>query len=174
MIENAETLNCQALELASSGQYTEAIACLKKAIGMQKWNSLLWYNLAITYRDSGDIDMAKETAIMAFDLNDEDIDIIDTLATLYLSTGDYEQALKFCEAGINVHPENARIWNTFGVICFNTKEYEAASSGFERAISIDPYYYDALYNLRDTYQELGNKKGASVCEQQMKRLSKSN
>ncbi len=174
MNDTADILNNQALELANSGQYSEAIICLKEAISLQKWNSNLWYNLAITYRDSGDVDMAIETAIAAFFLDDSDIDVINTLATLYLSIKDYELAKTYCDLGINAHPENSQIWNTLGVVCFNTNRLFDASTAFEKAISINPYYYDALFNLRDTYEELGNKKGAYVCEQQMKRLSKTN
>lgn len=51
MKENPEILNSQAIELASHGQYVEAIACFKRAITIARDNSLLWYNLGITYRD---------------------------------------------------------------------------------------------------------------------------
>jgi len=171
MLETPETLNTQAIELASNGEFREAIACLKKALGMQKYNTLLWFNLGVTYRDAGETDLAKEALLMAFEINDDDIDIIEMLASLYLSTGDYQQAAKFADIGTSKFPENARIWNTSGVIAFNVKAYDIASVAFERAVSINPYYYDALYNLRDTYEELGNKKGADICRQQMKHLS---
>ena len=38
------------------------------------------------------------------------------------------------------------------------------------AISIYPQFYDALFNLRDTYLELGNKTGADECSAIMKNL----
>jgi len=40
MIENSENLNTQAIELAAKGCFTEAIACFKKAITIDKKNSL--------------------------------------------------------------------------------------------------------------------------------------
>ncbi len=174
MLETVETLNTQAIEFASNGDFREAIACLKKALGMQKYNSLLWFNLGVTYRDAGETDAAKEALLMAFEIDDEDIDIIEMLASLYQSTGDYAEALKFCMLGTCLYPENARIWNTLGVVFFNTRDYEEACNAFEKAVSINPYYYDALYNLRDTYEELGNKKGAAVCREQMKHISQDN
>ena len=41
---------------------------------------------------------------------------------------------------------------------------------FERSVSINPYYYDALYNLRDTYDELGNKAGKEICQERLQKL----
>ena len=60
MKENPEILNSQAIELASHGQYVEAIACFKRAITIARDNSLLWYNLGITYRDAGMMQLAKD------------------------------------------------------------------------------------------------------------------
>ena len=55
MTERPDKLNNQAILLASGGEYTEAIACFKRAIIIQRDNYLLWYNLGVTYRDSGDL-----------------------------------------------------------------------------------------------------------------------
>ena len=53
MQENSESLNAQAIDLASQGDYPEAIACFKKAIILDKDNYLLWYNLRDTYEQLG-------------------------------------------------------------------------------------------------------------------------
>ena len=54
-----------------------------------------------------------------------------------------------------------------------SEKYEDAAEAFEMALSIYPNYYDALFNLRDTYLELGNKTGAKECTECMKRLKTS-
>ena len=66
---------------------------------------------------------------------------------------------------------NSRLWNTLGVIFFNQEEYESAAEAFERAVSINPYYYDALYNLRDTYDELTIEAGKAVCQEKLSNLT---
>ena len=66
MLENCEKLNNQAINLASKGNFEEAIACLKRAITIEKENYLLWYNLGITYRDAGDLYNAKVSVEKAF------------------------------------------------------------------------------------------------------------
>ena len=55
-------------------------------------------------------------------------------------------------------------------IHFNSENFEKAASCFERAITINPYYYDALFNLRDTYMETGNQVGYLMCINQMKEI----
>ena len=82
MTENSENLNSQAIELASRGEYPEAIACFVRAISMDRTNYLLWYNLGVTYRDSGNLAGAKEALEKAYDLNDTDTDILESLFCL--------------------------------------------------------------------------------------------
>ena len=60
MIETVERLNNQAIILAKDGSFKEAIACFARAITIEKDNSLLWYNLALTYRDAGQLKEAKD------------------------------------------------------------------------------------------------------------------
>ncbi|MBO4404002.1 MAG: tetratricopeptide repeat protein [Treponema sp.] len=168
MIESCEKLNNQAINLAASGNFEEAIACLKRAITIEKENYLLWFNLGITYRDAGELQKAKEAVEKAFIMNPEDGEIIETLAHLSLTLGNMDEARRYTILGINIQPENAHIWNTTGVVFFKSGEYEEASIAFEQALILNPYYYDALYNLRDTYEELGNKAGYESCVEKLK------
>lgn len=170
MNENPELLNSHAIDLASHGEYPEAIACFKQAIIMQKTNYLLWYNLGITYRDSGDISHALFALRQAYELNSGDEDIIETIVVLYFDLGDFERAFQYCAVGMELNSMNPRLWNMTGVLFFSRGEYESACEAFERAVSLDPNYYDALFNLRDTYEELGNKTGAAECASRLKGL----
>lgn len=170
MKENVASLNTQAIELASSGQYFEAIACLKRAISIEKNNYLLWYNLGITYRDAGDFYAAKSALLKAHEINDEDDEVIETLALVCFNQGCNEEALSYCLEGLANNSQNAHLWNTIGVIYFNTNDFPMACEAFENAVTINSYYYDALFNLRDTYEELGNTAGYQMCVEQMKNI----
>ncbi len=168
MKENADVLNIHAIELASQGYFTEAIACFKRAIGIDKSNFLLWYNLGVTYRDSGDLDSAKEVLLTAFLIDEYDEDLLETLALVCFSRDEIDEAFTYCARCIEVNEHNARIWNTIGVLYFARSEYSEACVAFEKAVTLFPYYYDALFNLRDTYEELGNKAGKEDCESRLK------
>ena len=76
-----------------------------------------------------------------------------------------------CMNILDLNCQNAHLWNNSGVIFFSKGEYETACESFERAVMIDPNYYDALYNLRDTYEQLGNKNGVKECAEKLKTLS---
>ena len=79
MQENSQNLNAQAVELASQGLYKEAIACFKRAVIIDKNNYLLWYNLGITYRDSGHPKDAKNALLQAYKLNDIDEELLEKI-----------------------------------------------------------------------------------------------
>ena len=170
MKESPDILNNQALEYASKGEYTEAIACIRRAIEIEKYNYLLWFNLGITYRDAGQLAEAKAALEQAYRMNSSDTDVLETLALICFNQGCNEEALSYCLEGLAKNAQNAHLWNTIGVIYFNTSEFNLACEAFENAVTINSYYYDALFNLRDTYEELGNKVGYEQCVKQMKNI----
>ncbi len=170
MKENVSSLNTQAIELASAGNFSDAIACLKRAISLEKHNYLLWFNLGITYRDAGQLKQAFYALSQAYEINDEDDEVIEMLAIVCLNLGLADEALEYCQEGLKLNNQNAHLWNTLGVIHFNTNNFEDACTAFEQAVTLNSYYYDALYNLRDTYEELGNKTGYEQCVSQMKNI----
>ena len=172
MLENPELLNNQAVELAQNGSYTEAIACFMRAISIQKNNANLWYNLGVTYRDSGNAEHAKMAFLQALDIDPVDECTIEALSEICFQKSEFVEAMTYCWEGLDLNPFNSHLWNTLGAVNFNMENFEDASSAFEQALFLNPYYYDALYNLRDTYIELKNFAGAEVCQQKMKEIKR--
>lgn len=171
MLENSEKLNNQAIVLAQKGDYDEAIACFKRALVMENKNFLLWYNLGLTYRDAGDLEKAKNAVQQAYYINPGDEEVIETLAVLCYTMGKLDESMGYCAVGLKMNDHNAHLWNTVGVLYFNQTDYPDAAEAFEQAVTINPYYYDALFNLRDTYEELGNKAGYNECVARMNAIS---
>ena len=172
MLERSDTLNNQAILLASDGAYTEAIACFKRAIVIDKGNYLLWFNLGVTYRDAGKLEDAENALEMAFKIAPEKEDVGETYATLCLMQKKFEKVFQICTETLDFNPVNPHLWNLLGVTEFQQENFEEASTYFEQAVSINPYYQDALYNLRDTYSVLGNLKGQAACNAKLKDLEK--
>ena len=170
MTERPDKLNNQAILLANGGEYYEAIAYFKRAITIEQNNYLLWYNLGITYRDSGDIHNARLSLEKAHSIAPARLDVLDTLSTLCISDEDYVAALGYSEDGIDLAPDNSSFWNIAGVALFNMEQYSLAADHFEQALCHNPYDANALYNLRDTYQELHNQAGARECEKRLREL----
>ena len=172
MTERPDKLNNQAIILASDGNYNDAIACFKRAITIEKDNYLLWYNLGVTYRDSGDLEKARETLQNAHKIAPENEDILEALATICIELTHYSETLELVISGIELNDSNPHFWNLLGVVYFKTEDYNTAAEAFESAVILNPYYLDALYNLHDTYKELNNEFGVQECERKIKLLEK--
>ena len=170
MTERADKLNNQAILLASGGECTEAIACFKRAIIIQRDNYLLWYNLGITYRDCGDLKNARAALEKSHQIAPEKNDVLETLATICIQQEEFEEALDYSQEGLDLNPLHPGLWNLRGVSLFNLELYDQAGESFEQALCINPYYAEALYNLRDTYYQLNNPTGAEECDKRLKNL----
>ena len=172
MIERSDTLNNQAILLASDGAYKEAIACFKRAIVIDKENYLLWFNLGVTYRDAGNLSDAENALETAYRIAPEKEDVAETFGTICLMQKKLSKVQQICMDSLDLNPLNPHLWNLLGVSEFQSDNYEEASSYFEQAVSINPYYLDALYNLRDTYSVIKNTKGQAACDARIKELEK--
>lgn len=170
MIEHADKLNNHAIQLASDGDYISAIACFKRAIILDQQNYLLWYNLGVTYRDAGELENARDALNSALKINKTNVDVIEALATTCLQLARRGEAETVVKKGLDNDDFNPRLWNLLGVVNFQKEKYEDACQCFEDAVTLDPYYKDALYNLRDCYDQLNNKTGVAECESKIKEL----
>ena len=168
MKESAQILNNNALHLIEKGELEGATEFLKRAATIDPDNPLIWFNLGVTLRDAGNLLEARQALERAHEIDGDDEQISDTLAIVCMNLGDTESALALCAEGLERNELNPRVWNTFGVLYFNRNELDLAAEAFEHAVTIDPYYYDALFNLRDTYEETGNEAGMQRCIEQMK------
>ena len=170
MIERADKLNNQALILASKGNYKDAIACLQRAVTIDNDNHLVWYNLGVTYRNSGDMVNAINSFRKAHELNYYDEEILEALGTTCMQANKIQDALNYCYEGIEINSENPHFWNLLGVVHFKSEQFEKASDAFQNAVILNPYYEDAIFNLRDTYSELKNEKGVAECQKRLNEL----
>lgn len=170
MNERPDKLNNHAIYLASTGNYKDAILCFKRAIQIEQNNSLLWYNLGVTYRDSGEMNKAYDSLEKAYSLNKENMEILEALVTVCFQLDMNAVANNLCSEALSRINDNPHLWNLIGVSFFKIENLEMAAECFEQAITLNPYYYDALYNLRDTYECTGNKNGVIECESKMKNL----
>jgi len=174
MKENTETLNNNALHLIQNGNIEDAIELLKRAVTIEPENPTIWFNLAVTLRDDGKLEEARNALETAHGIDPDNTEIIDTLAIVCMNIGDIESALELCAEGLSKNEMDPHLWNTFGVLYFNGNELGLAAEAFEHAITLNPYYYDALYNLRDTYEEMGNEAGMKLCIERMKDIKQNN
>ena len=109
---------------------------------------------------------------MAFHIAPEKEDVGETFATICLMQKKYSKVQQICMDTLDYNPINPHLWNLLGVTEFQQENYLEASNFFEQAVSINPYYLDALYNLRDTYSVLKNSKGEAACDARIREIEK--
>jgi len=172
MLERSDKLNNQAILFAADGAFNEAIACFKRAITIDNSNHLLWFNLGVTYRDCGQLEKAVHALETATKIAPDNEEILETLATLNLALKKYEETRSICNNALKQNPYSSHFWNLLGVIEFQTENYMEAAEFFEQAVFYNPYYLDGLYNLKDTYTMIQNKKGEEECAKRINELEK--
>lgn len=163
MQESAQFFNDTGVNLARQGLHNEAIACLKKGLTFEPDNSLIWLNLGLSYYAAKRQADCKYALFQSVKYNPHEPDAWDSLALILYETGDLDRAEIAYESAIMLEPSNGRIWNNYGTLLFNKERYEDARKAFESAVTLQPDLGDAVFNLRDTYLELGDKELAEKC-----------
>lgn len=172
MLERSDKLNNQAIMLASDGAFNEAIACFKRAITIDNSNYLLWFNLGVTYRDSGNLEQACNALEAAAKIAPENEEVLETLATINLALRNFDKVQALCKRALQKNHCASHFWNLLGVIEFQSENYQEAAEFFEQAVYYNPYYLDGLYNLKDTYYMLKNANGEEECQKKITELEK--
>lgn len=170
MEETAAFLNDTAVELAASGCHAEAVACLRKALRLESDNGTLWLNLALSSRALGKLDDARQALFQAARANPLDVDVLDSLGVVLHELGEERAAEESYNHALEIEPGNGRVWNNYGVLLFSLSRFREACQSFEKAVTLIPDFNDALYNLRDTYDELGNIAASRKCAAMLERI----
>ena len=113
---------------------------------------------------------SKFALFQSLKYNPYEADAWDSLGLVLFETGDIDQAERAFESAIKLEPENGRVWNNYGTVLFNKENYRAARRAFESAVTLDPEMGDAVFNLRDTYLELGMNDLAERCNKILKEM----
>lgn len=170
MEETSEFLNDSAVILAKKGLHEEAIACLRKGLLLEQQNSVMWFNLALSYRALGQLYEARGALFQALHIQPFEIDYLDTLAVVLHELGEDEGAEGCYVTILEFDPGNGRVWNNYGVLQFSQERYDEACQSFEKALFLIPEFHEALYNLRDTYGELGKTVEMETCTRLLEEL----
>ena len=163
MIESAQFFNDMGVKMAMEGLHNEAIACLKKGLTFELDNGLIWLNLGLSYYAAENQMDCKFALSQSIKYNPEEPDAWDSLGLVLFKLGELDQAERAFERALRLEPSNGKIWNNYGAVLFNKERYKDACKAFESAITLEPDLGDALFNLRDTYLELGNNELAEKC-----------
>lgn len=171
MEETAKFFNDEGAKLASEGFHKEAIAYLKKGLDIEPDNSLIWFNLGLSYYALKQKDESRTAMIYSLYYNPADADAWDSLGVILFEMGDFKNSARAYKEALKLEPYVGRIWNNYGSLLFAVSEYKEACRAFESALSLDSDLPDAVFNLKDTYLELGMKDKAEICAGILKQMN---
>jgi tetratricopeptide (TPR) repeat protein len=166
-METSSELNGVGIALTQAGKPFEAIAVFDKAISLDKDNPVLYLNKGLSEQETGNYDSAARCFEKAIELHANFSGAWAALGLVYYETGQLETAER-CYARALEGERKSETLNNLGVVYFNQERYEDARRCFEEAVALCPFFYDALYNLRDACMELSDFQAAAESERLMK------
>ncbi|MDR2784079.1 MAG: tetratricopeptide repeat protein [Treponema sp.] len=166
-METSSELNGIGIALTQAGKPFEAIAVFDKAISLDKDNPVLYLNKGLSEQKAGNYEAAAGCFEKAIELRSDFSDAWAALGLVYYEAGQLETA-KRCYARALEGERESETLNNLGVVYFNQARYEDARRCFEEAAALSPFFYDALYNLRDACAELNDFQAAAEAERLLK------
>ena len=131
MEETADFFNDSAVSLAAEGCHTEAIACLRRGLQLEPYNSLMWFNLGLSYYALNEKDNARHALYQAVRCDPFDADIWDTLGVVLHETGEIDASRLAYTKALELEVENGRIWNNYGT----------RKNMIKRAVHLNPHWH---------------------------------
>ncbi len=124
------------------------------------------YNLANTYRQSGDTEGAILFYKKAISLHEKPSDLYsrpvkgypayDNLGNTYYDMGSFQKAISAFRRALERHPDSPRTMVNLGVVLAATGEAKNAIFQYEKAIALDPDNASAYNNMGNAYRSLGD------------------
>lgn len=149
--------------------YETAVAELEKAIQAGSSDGRVYYQLAYSYQQLGDIDKAIELYQTAGKLLDEKDPAHRyhyyakyNLALLYKDKGDIDGAIGILQEAIDKHKNEPGAHNLLGWLYWKKGDTDNALKEYRISIKIDPNQEDAQYNLGVLYYNKGEVEDAKA------------
>jgi tetratricopeptide (TPR) repeat protein len=139
-------------------------------------NALAHNNLALTYVEKGQLDLALEVAAAGFVLAPDDATLATNYGRILLGNDVLDTALTVLHTAVDLDEHNAKAWKIIGDI--HIRRYldrpadlhlgdvaallEAAAAAYSKAIAIDGGYVDAYIGLGSAYRYQGDLNAAGT------------
>ena len=117
-------------------------------------NAVAHFNRAISYRETGKLDLAMADYTRAIEINPKYFLAYNNRGNLYIGRGDNKRALQDFEAAIKINPKYAIAHNNSGEALENMNLLEDAMVAYNKAIAINPRYARAIANRGDIWRKM--------------------
>jgi serine protease Do len=150
----------EAVRDCASDDHEIAIRACTQLIKKNPRNATYFYNRAISYRATGEINLALSDYNRVIDLNPRHFEALNNRGTIYIGRGDNQRALADFTRATDISPGYAIAHNNRGEALENMDRLQQALAAYTRAIEINPKYARAYANRGDIWRKTGRRDDA--------------
>nr|XP_027785452.1 tetratricopeptide repeat protein 6 [Marmota flaviventris] len=157
--ESVRAYVCRGALKYYSGNYRLAIEDLTTAINMDKKCYVAFYNRALCYIKTNELQMALADYGIVLLLEAVESIILNTLINrgiVYAEQEQYGFALEDFKQAAQISQTNVSLCHATAMCHYRIKEYEDAVSFFTWALKLNPHFLDALVGRGNSYMEYGH------------------
>lgn len=145
-----------AVSLIQQGDNEQAVTILKSVVEREQRLPAPYINLAVAYKNLGDIKAAEENLINALKLDINHPVANNELGLLYRKTGKFKAARTAYENAIKAYPDYLPVKRNLGVLCdLYMHDFECALEQFEDYLDLKPDDKTMAIWVADVKRRLG-------------------
>ena len=158
--QSARALRVYGQALIDRNRFREAIAPLRKSVGIYPVYDYAWVDLGIAQMQSGDASAAETSLKRALRLNDENAEAHLALGALYMGAGRGDLARPRFERAIGLKPTLAEARFNLGTLYLQAGAIRLAIAQFRAALRRTPDHGGVHHNLALALHLAGDRAGA--------------
>ncbi|MFT3845794.1 MAG: tetratricopeptide repeat protein [Lacibacter sp.] len=147
---DADQLHETAKQFMRSGDWTNAVLVLNKALAKEPTNLALQKDLALTYYYQRDFAKAKETIKPMIDREDADVQVFQVAGNIFKAIQESKDCEKMYKKALKKYPASGALYAEYGELLWLMSEHAASIAQWETGIKTDPafagnYYFASRY-----------------------------
>ncbi len=145
----------------------------KKALQINSFNPLIWYDLYLFYREKGDFKKAELALEKAGFLDREYLaEVYFIKSEEFLEKGDLNKSLEYINKALTINDSDYRYFNLKGVILKNMGKFQEAIIFYKKALTLNPKSVLVYTNLGVLAALLNKENEAEFCFKKALSLNK--
>ena len=143
--EDPKTLHETAKTFMRSGDFSNAIIILIRALGQDNNNMDLQKDLVMSYYLKRDYEKALDGAKVLVDRSDADVVCFQIAGNVYKALEEVKDCEKLYKKGLKKFPKSGSLFSEYGELLWATKDFSAIKQ-WEEGIKVDPAFSGNYYN----------------------------
>lgn len=150
--------------------YIEAIEAYTKAIAVNPYDRVAWYNRAVSYSRLEDTDAAIHDLSRIIALDDGFVAAYFLRGAYHYELEDFRDAKRDFSDIISIRPNSALTYRKRATVRFQMRDQHGALKDYNESIRINPRDPISFHDRAVTREYLGDKKGAKEDKKKVKEL----